>query len=132
MLAKPAEVEGKAPKKRRKPLANCAVANGIAPQRPAPPAPAPALVLLPNDHAIIVGWQAAPGGDGAAAPTSGLLSIEPGAVDLCARCTPSHAHGTCDRSQQQALFHRQSFISMATSGHQLVLMSGISPLQAAA
>jgi hypothetical protein len=68
------EPEAKVRKKRRKPLANGGVANGIpAPQpAPLPPAPlAPTLALLPGDHAVILGWGAASGADATAAPSSG-------------------------------------------------------------
>lgn len=64
------EAEAKTPKKKRKPLANGTVANGIAPLQPRPAPVSPALALLPGDHAVVVGWEAE-GGDGAAAPASG-------------------------------------------------------------
>lgn len=73
----PLPVEAKTPKKKRKPLANGAVANGVAAQPlPAPPV-SPAVALLDGDHAVVVGWEAA-GGDGAddsAVPASGACSL---------------------------------------------------------
>ena len=68
------EPEAKVRKKRRKPLANGGAANGIpAPQpAPLPPAPlAPTLMLLPGDHAVVCGWEAASGTDATGTPASG-------------------------------------------------------------
>lgn len=70
------EPEAKVRKKRRKPLANGGVANGISAPQPQPaPLPlaplAPALALLPGDHAVVLGWEAASGADATAAPASG-------------------------------------------------------------
>jgi hypothetical protein len=73
------EPEAKVRKKRRKPLANGGVANGIPALEPAPPPPAPlapALVLLPGDHAVVCGWEAASGADATAAPASGGFQLD--------------------------------------------------------
>lgn len=74
------EPEAKVRKKRRKPLANGGVANGVpTPQpqpAPSPPAPlAPALTLLPGDHAVVLGWEAASGANVTAVPAPGGLNL---------------------------------------------------------
>lgn len=63
-------MEAKTPRKKRKALPDGSVAIGIAAPPPQPPA-SPALALLPGDHAVVVGWEAA--GNGSSAPASGDL-----------------------------------------------------------